>query len=726
MRWSITFGSFVMALVVSMSFGPLPAALAQADEASAPEPKQALEDYIHFVKVANDAVATALAQDLLSRGLTGEQFVNLVDDARQTARFIEAVEAGVRRNDAPELRELSAELRALYEGGRLDIARNPNQIQDNIDGLTGNLRARRLANERLIFAGEYAMPQLLEALLQREDPELRASASRVMVHLGPQAVMPLVETLSKLDPGRQELVVSVLGKIPYKSSLPMLRELAETSPDDSVRQAATRAVNQIDSSAGSRQPSDLYRALAEAYFDEREDLTSFPSEEFQLLWNYDPGVGLIPMPLRTEVYHEAMAMRSAERAIKLGAGDGEALSLWVAANWSREIDTPAGYQNPAWPADNRGADYFGVASGVEVAQRVLARAIEDRDTQLARRAIAALERTAGAGQLWARLGDRRPLLDALLYPSRRVQYEAALALGKAQPTKSFDGAERVVPMLASAVRDATSSHAAIFTRDTDRYQTLRRVLEAQGFEVLPMGAAPTDIANALTQVAAVDLAVIDRSSERARELVSEMRADPKLAATPALLLMDPEGYARLRRIFERDPSTEARTRGIDDAQLAASVRALLERASGGAIDARDAGDYRRRALEVLRDIALARGGVYGIEDAAPALTAALGASTGGTKLSIAEVLSRISSPGAQVALLDMALAEAPGSIERIELLNRVADSAKRFGRQVNDRQIDRLLDVAADADGPAATAAAAAVGAMNLDNARLLRLIDAQ
>ena len=129
---------------------------------------------------------------------------------------------------------------------------------------------------------------------------------------------------------------------------------------------------------------------------------------------------------------------------------------------------------------------------------------------------------------------------------------------------------------------------------------------------------------------------------------------------------------------------------------------------------------------MLRDIALARGGVYGIEDAAPALTAALGASTGGTKLSIAEVLSRISSPGAQVALLDMALAEAPGSIERIELLNRVADSAKRFGRQVNDRQIDRLLDVAADADGPAATAAAAAVGAMNLDNARLLRLIDAQ
>ena len=87
---------------------------------------------------------------------------------------------------------------------------------------------------------------------------------------------------------------------------------------------------------------------------------------------------------------------------------------------------------------------------------------------------------------------------------------------------------------------------------------------------------------------------------------------------------------------------------------------------------------------------------------------------------------RILFEGAQGALLDMALAEAPGSIERIELLNRVADSAKRFGRQVNDRQIDRLLDVAADADGPAATAAAAAVGVMNLDNARLLRLIDAQ
>jgi len=676
--------------------------------------------------VARNELAIALARDLLARGLTGEQFVNLVEDSGETARFIEAVEEGVRRNDSPELRELSAELRALYEGGRLDIARNPQQIAENIENLTGNLRARRLANQRLVFAGEYAMPQLLEALLQRDDAALRAAASQVMRDLGAQAVMPLVEALPGLDPGRQELVIGVLADIPYAASVPMLRELSETSGNDAVRQAAARAVGRINPAAASRTAADLYRALAEAYFNEREDLTSFPGEDFQLRWSFDPGLGLAPIPLRTEVYHEAMAMRSAERAIRLGSTGGEALALWVAANWSREIDTPANYDDPAWPADRRDADYFGVASGVEVAQLVLARAIEDRDTQLARRAIAALERTAGSGQLWARLGDRRPLLDAMLYPSRRVQYEAALALGKAQPTQAFDGAERVVPMLASAVRDATSSYAAVFTRDRDRYQTLRRLLESQGFEVLPMGGDPGEIADALTQVAAVDLAVIDLASERAREVVGEMRGSPRLAATPALLLMEPEGYNRLRRIFERDPSAEARVRGISNTELAASIRGLLDRASGGIIEARDAQDYRRRSLEVLRDIAVARGGVYSIEDAAPALIAALGASAGGTKLSIAEVLAWIRSPRAQVALLDMALAEAPGSIERIELLNRVADSAKRFGRQVNDRQVDRLLDVAAEADGPAATAAAAAVGAMNLDNARLLRLITAE
>ena len=61
-------------------------------------------------------------------------------------------------------------------------------------------------------------------------------------------------------------------------------------------------------------------------------------------------------------------------------------------------------------------------------RRVLDRALEDRDTPLARRAIEALAQSAGESGLRAVASDERPLIVALNYPERRVQYEAALAL----------------------------------------------------------------------------------------------------------------------------------------------------------------------------------------------------------------------------------------------------------------------------------------------------------
>lgn len=45
----------------------------------------------------------------------------------------------------------------------------------------------------------------------------------------------------------------------------------------------------------------------------------------------------------------------------------------IAANFSREIDSPANYTNPAYPATRRDAMYYAVAAGSSTAQRVLAR-----------------------------------------------------------------------------------------------------------------------------------------------------------------------------------------------------------------------------------------------------------------------------------------------------------------------------------------------------------------
>ena len=58
---------------------------------------------------------------------------------------------------------------AMYETGKLERARDPEQIKKNIDLLTGLVRPRLFARERLKAASEYAMPQLLTAFLDRTD-----------------------------------------------------------------------------------------------------------------------------------------------------------------------------------------------------------------------------------------------------------------------------------------------------------------------------------------------------------------------------------------------------------------------------------------------------------------------------------------------------------------------------------------------------------------------------
>jgi hypothetical protein len=61
--------------------------------------------------------------------------------------------------------------------------------------------------------------------------------------------------------------------------------------------------------------------------------------------------------------------------------------------------------------------------------------------------------------------------------------------------------------------------------------------------------------------------------------------------------------------------------------------------------------------------------------------------------------------------------------ERIALVGKVAGSVKRFGNQLDERQITALAELAGTTKGPEATAAAALMGALNLSNNRLVPLI---
>jgi hypothetical protein len=681
---------------------------------------QVLRDYIHYVRVDSFDVAAGTGKKLLDLNLKPTEFVDLVEKSGEESNFNDVMFRAMRR---PEIEPVAAAMLKLFERGKLERVRDPQEIARNIQLLNGNLGQRIHGRERLIAAGEYAMPQLLEALLNRADTGTQGAAQVLLIDMGQSSVIPLATSLAQLDPVGQVQVADILGQIGYRTSLPFLIEAQGSTKSPPVREALDRAIGRIGAGGLSNDPADLYRELGEGYYAQRPELTSFPGESFQLLWAFNPGLGLSPTAIRTEVYHEAMGMRMAEKSLGTRPGGNDsALSLWLASNFRREIQSPAEYENPVYPKDRRDAMFYAVNAGALHNQGVLARALDAKDTQLARRAIAAIDQTAGGAALWSASTERRPLIEALRYPNRRVQYEAALSLGRAQPQQTFAGAERVVPILAGAIRDAGSRYAIVIAGEKELGATIRKTIEKAGYTVLPVATQLSEIAEPIAETPGIDLIVSNLSGIRTDSLIAEVRATPKLTATPILSVVgNGQDAIELGRKYDRDPLVAVRAGGIDEIQMTTAAAQLVELSSGGPIKPEEARDYSSRSLAVLRDLAISGNPVFSVGDSALQLIAALPESSGKTRLDIAEVLSRIGQKRAQVAITDSALT-ATGD-DRVALLTKAADSAKRHGNQLEPRQVQRVQELAVKGADGEATAAAALVGSLNLPNSNLVPLI---
>jgi hypothetical protein len=713
------------ALMAAMLLALLPLQGARAQDETQ-QATQLLRDFIHYVRIARYDAAELTGQQLLALGVDASVFVNIVETNDEAERFRNAVITAQRAEGQSELELTAAALDELYSTGKLGRARDGQEIARNIALLGGNQRGRVLAEDRLIAAGEYAVPRLVDAFLRTGDKAVQVAASQVLIRLGQQAVMPLSVTLGKLAPEQQELVLGVLAEIPYRQSVPFVADLRSSTTSDRVRAAADRTLTALNASSA-QQSGDaawLYASLGEAYYDERLDVTSFPDEEFQLVWSYAPEapeLSLSPEAVRTEVYHEVMAMRLAAESLRLSPESPEALALWIASNLRREIQNPDGYSDPFYGDSGRNAEYFAVASGNEIAQRVLGRALDDRDTRLARRALDAVSRIAGGSTLWDGLEGRRPLVEAMLYPNRRVQYEAAMAIGGALPTSEFPGSERVIPLLAGAVRDADDQYALVLADDQEAYQGIRTILDAAGYQVLPRAASIEEARDAISETPGIDLIVVLTTGPQVEATMEQVRGTAKLAATPVLALVSRSDAIGLAARYERDPLASVRPRELRTEEMRAAIAALVESGAGGPVSEEEAAAYAQRALTVLRDLAITGGGALDPTGAAAPLIGSMVDGSAGDPMQIAGVLAVINDASAQIALMDQALAMQ--GAERVALLELVTHSVKRFGGRLEDRQIDRLVGLVANSAGDEGTAAAALAGALGLPNDRLIPLI---
>ena len=189
---------------------------------------------------------------------------------------------------------------------------------------------------------------------------------------------------------------------------------------------------------------------------------------------------------------------------------------------------------------------------------------------------------SGGANLFTASGGRQPLLEALRYPDRHVQYEAALTLGEALPRQRFPGDVRVVPLLASAVRTGDESFAVVIADSEEDRRVHATRLENLGFTIVAAGEGLAVVRPEVAQAVGVDLVVLQvASAQEAVDTVGELHVEPQTAAAPILVVAPAVDLARLKREFRDEIRVKVARARVDADAYGASVDEVMLRAAGG-------------------------------------------------------------------------------------------------------------------------------------------------
>jgi hypothetical protein len=358
------------------------------------------------------------------------------------------------------------------------------------------------------------------------------------------------------------------------------------------------------------------------------------------------------------------------------------------------------------------AHYYGVSAGARYLNVALARALRDANAPLSLKIILSLQDIAGQSN--ALPGGNGPLVDAMAFPDRIVRFEAAFAVAGSLPQQSFQGQDRVVPLLAEALAQTGQPSVLIAAATQEQVNSLAEGLKAAGFAVSG-GTSADSVMTAADTLPSVDVVLISDELPPAEveRLLSSHTQPMKVAGAVKLVMVKTDANPYEQR-KNRDPMIST-TRANDAAGLQPAIEEAHKRAGGLPMDQAVATKYATRAANLLAQLAISRGQVLDLIAAQPALLGALNDARPDIVKISGSVLGLLPSREAQTGLLTTASEEKTADDVKISLYKSLATNAKFFGNLLDAAQIQALTKVVSDAQNlEVRSAAAEAHGALNL------------
>jgi len=720
-----------------------PAAPADNTASAAPTETEApptlndlVDTYWHYGKIADYGLATDAGQKILDSG--SDPSAILASFEAVSSRHNDAIDTwmlrwksipisdALDRQAAVTMRQVTAKLADVINEGYANRRSDPNYIRQTIYEMSQGERAYDNNLPRLSQSGETAIKIVIDILRDSQQIQYHSTCRRLMRDLGRKGLNPLLACTEMKDFDTLIDVISALGDLGYDAAVPYLARLS-VAPNvpSGIHVAASNALYHIGLNRGApSRPSDLFFGLAEKCYYGRTDIEP-ASEKVSYIWYWSDSNGLTRSQVPTPIFNDLLAMRACEYTLKLDPSNGQAVSLWLAANTKRECDLPPGTVDLTHK-DDPDATYYNVSAGADYLNDALARAEHDQNAAVALKLCQSLRDITGQQALNS--NSVTPLMQALYFPNRQVRYAAAFALAQSLPTRPFAGSDRVVPLLVEAVNQTSKPGVVILApeqSDTVSLGDLRDAVQSLGYPVVA-ASTPNSAAQGAISLPTVELIIVSEDSD-VRGMISLEQNIARLQGASVLVLThtgeSPWALASATDLLMNTAIIPPKDTLKDE--LKTAIDAARQRSGTAVLSDEDASKYALQAASLLEKLAITHGQAFDIAVSEGGLLSALNDTRAPIAEAAGKVLGTLNSAAAQNGLAMKANNSSTPSEVRVSLYRSLADSAKHLGNHLTSDQIDGLESVVSEgADAPVRDAAAEARGALDLpaDAARTLIL----
>jgi hypothetical protein len=599
---------------------------------------------------------------------------------------------------------------------------DPERVKKFIDNLSAPTpEERAFAFAQLARARGRASPYLLQELKREPGSVKQQRLLEAMAKLEPDIMPPMLEALNARDAKDAadiELRVALLELIrrrAEKRAIPYLWHLSSSRKyPERVRNSAAATLAYLLETDPRHLPPAKH-ALTQMAEQLAEHKVKFKDPRRIRVWRWTENYTISPDPVELEArdYEEVFGLRYARQALELDPSYRPAQIIFLTLTLERAYDEKldlllTGKTLPA-------LDQLLASIDATLLIEALDRALAEHNLAVALPLIKALgERGEVRAARPGSTGTPGPLVRALYYPDRRVQFAAAYALLRMPGEPSPAAAGRVVEVLRRFVAAAPTPRALVVFAPDLQAAELRKQVKAAGFDPVVARDLKEAFA-ALHQAADIDVILVHHKVPEVElpYVLAQLRADREGGLLPLLFVapVKREGvYSRLEErnrnvwvlpeAFLRDPA-ELKTRLEEAVKLATAPDAVaraseqqkvwlredLLKRKGQKLSDAERKQFATESLDALWKMARGQIKGYDVRAAEPAIVDAL--RNPDTATQAIEILTTFPGNQTQQRLADMVL-DAKGGKRRVTAALALNQHVQKNGLDLTGNQLALL------------------------------------